>query len=96
LNNKVYLKKIDAKAQNGIFLGYSERLKTYKVYNSKTNTVEELIHVKFDEKEHDNKMSKLVESSVEFQITEEASTPKQAFEALELVIVRNGPKWCNL
>ena len=27
LNNKVYLKKFDAKAQKGIFLGYSERSK---------------------------------------------------------------------
>jgi len=33
LNNKLYLKKFDAKAQRGIFLGYSERSKTYKVYN---------------------------------------------------------------
>jgi hypothetical protein len=62
------------------------------VYNSETNIVEELIHVKFDEKEHDNKMSKLVESFVEFQITEEASAPNQAFEALELVSVSNVPK----
>jgi len=29
LNNKVYLKKFDAKAQRGIFLGNSERSKTY-------------------------------------------------------------------
>jgi len=34
LNNKVYLKKFDVKAQRGIFLGYSERLKAYRVYNS--------------------------------------------------------------
>jgi len=33
LNNKLYLKKFDTKAQRGIFLGYSERLKAYKVYN---------------------------------------------------------------
>jgi len=36
LNNKVYLNKFDAKAQNGIFLGYSERSKTYRLYNSET------------------------------------------------------------
>jgi len=36
LNNKVYLKKFDAKAQKGISLGYSERLKAYRVYNSET------------------------------------------------------------
>jgi len=34
LNNKLYLKKFDAKAQRGIFLSYSERSKAYRVYNS--------------------------------------------------------------
>jgi len=33
LNNKFYLKKFDAKAPRGIFLGYSKRSKAYKVYN---------------------------------------------------------------
>ena len=35
-NNKLYLKKFDAKAQRGIFLGYFERSKAYRVYNSET------------------------------------------------------------
>ena len=51
LNNKVYLKKFDAKAQKGIFLGYSERSKAYRLYNSETLCVEESIHVRFDDKE---------------------------------------------
>jgi len=51
LNNKVYLKKFDAKAQKGIFLGYSERSKAYRLYNSETLYVEESMHVKFDDKE---------------------------------------------
>jgi len=42
LNNKVYPKKCDAKAQNEIFLGYSERSKAYKVYNSETQYAKEL------------------------------------------------------
>jgi len=33
MNNKVYLKKFDVKAQRGIHLGYSERSKAYIVYN---------------------------------------------------------------
>ncbi|KAK2403016.1 hypothetical protein QL285_052490 [Trifolium repens] len=57
LNNKVYKKKFDAKACKGIFIGYSERSKAYRVYNSETNTVEESIHVRFDDKVPDNKMS---------------------------------------
>jgi len=54
LNNKVYLKKFDAKAQNGIFLGYSKRSKAYRLYNSETLCVEESMHVKFDDKEPGN------------------------------------------
>jgi len=51
LNNKVYLKKFDAKALKGIFLGYFERSKAYRLYNSETLCVEESMHVKFDDKE---------------------------------------------
>jgi len=55
LNNKVYLKKFDAKAQKGIFLGYSKRSKAYRLYNSETLYVEESMHVKFDDKEPGDK-----------------------------------------
>ena len=44
-------KKFDAKAQKGIFLGYSEWSKAYRLYNSETLCVEESMHVKFDDKE---------------------------------------------
>ncbi|WJX25006.1 hypothetical protein P8452_14084 [Trifolium repens] len=57
LNTKVYKKKFDAKACKEIFIGYSEHSKAYRVYNSETNTVEESIHVIFDDKEPDSKMS---------------------------------------
>jgi len=52
LNNKVYLKQFDAKAQRGIFLGYFERSKAYILYNSATQCVEESMHIKLDDKEH--------------------------------------------
>ena len=39
------------KAQKGIFLGYSERSKAYRLYNSETLCVEESMHVKFDDEE---------------------------------------------
>ncbi|KAK2416401.1 putative mitochondrial protein [Trifolium repens] len=60
MNNKVHLKKFDSKACKGIFIGYSERSKSYRVYNSETNTVEESMHVKFDDKEPDDKKSEPV------------------------------------
>jgi len=55
LNNKLYLKNFHAKAQRGIFLGYSERSKAYRWYNSETLCVEESMHVKFDDKEPGSK-----------------------------------------
>jgi len=71
LNNKLYLKKFDAKAQRGIFLGYSERSKVYRVYNSKTLCVEESMHVKFDDKEPVSETPEQDESCADIQVTED-------------------------
>lgn len=73
LNNKVYLKKFNAKSQKGIFLGYSERSKAYRVYNFETKMVEESIHIKFDDKEPNSKMLDLVQSFSEIYVFEDAS-----------------------
>jgi len=48
-NRKDKLGKFDAKADDGIFLGYSSNSKAYRVFNKQTLTVEEFIHVAFDE-----------------------------------------------
>jgi len=48
-NGKDKLGKFDAKADDGIFLGYSSNSKAYRVFNKRTLTVEESIHVAFDE-----------------------------------------------
>jgi hypothetical protein len=66
LNNKFHLKKLDAKAYKDTFIGYFERSKAYRFYNSKTHMVEESIHVKFDDKEPNNKMLELIESFADF------------------------------
>ncbi|KAJ9539510.1 hypothetical protein OSB04_032243 [Centaurea solstitialis] len=49
LNNKDLLGKFDSKSDDGIFLGYSSISKTYRVFNKRRQTIEETIHVKFDE-----------------------------------------------
>ncbi|KAJ9547801.1 hypothetical protein OSB04_020344 [Centaurea solstitialis] len=49
LNNKDNLGKFDSKSDDGIFLGYSSISKTYCVFNKRRQTIEETIHVKFDE-----------------------------------------------
>jgi len=48
-NSKDNLGKFDAKSDEAIFLGYSLHSKAYRVFNKRTLTVEESIHVIFDE-----------------------------------------------
>ncbi|XP_070020009.1 uncharacterized protein [Nicotiana sylvestris] len=48
-NGKDQLGKFDAKSDKGIFLGYSSQRKAYKIYNKRTQCVEESVHVIFDE-----------------------------------------------
>jgi len=81
LYNKLYLKKFDAKTQKRIFLGYSERSKTYRVYNSETLCVEESMHVKFDDKEPGSKTLEQDESFADIQATEDTSEPNQTDES---------------
>ena len=70
LNTKDNLGKFDSKTQKGIFLGYSERSKAYRVYNKETSRVEEAIHVKFDDKRPDNKLSELDEMFAGMKVQE--------------------------
>ena len=48
-NGKDNLSKFDERSDEGIFLGYSIVSKAYRVYNKKTRTVQESVHVRFDE-----------------------------------------------
>jgi len=48
-NGKENLGKIDSKADEAIFLGYSLTSKAYRVFNQRTLNVEESMHVVFDE-----------------------------------------------
>lgn len=48
-NHKDALGKFDVKSNVGIFLGYSSQSKAYQVLNKRTNSVEESVHVIFDE-----------------------------------------------
>ncbi|XP_075102573.1 uncharacterized protein LOC142177505 [Nicotiana tabacum] len=59
LGEQVYdqdqLGKFDTKSDEGIFLGYSSQSKAYKVYNKRTQCVEESVHVLFNETPSSNK-----------------------------------------
>ncbi|KAI3692485.1 hypothetical protein L6452_32301 [Arctium lappa] len=49
LGRSYQLGKFDPKADDGIFLGYSSISKAYRVFNKRRQSVEETIHVTFDE-----------------------------------------------
>lgn len=48
-NGKENLGKFDSKADEGIFLGYAQSSKAFRVYNKRLKIVEESVHVSFDE-----------------------------------------------
>ena len=48
-NGKESLGKFDAKADEGVCLGYATQSHAYRVYNKRLMTVEESMHVVFDE-----------------------------------------------
>jgi len=48
-NGKESLRKFDAKANEGVLLGYATQSHAYKVYNKRLMTVEESMHVVFHE-----------------------------------------------
>ena len=51
-NGKESLGKFDQKADLGVFIGYSLTSHAYRVYNKRLMTIEEPVHVVFDEVDH--------------------------------------------
>ena len=78
LNIKDNLGKFDPKFDVGIFIGYSNTIKAYRVYNKRTLVVKESMHVKFDDT-NPSSMEKVVvndDANEELQ-KEESSNDKQ-------------------
>ena len=48
-NGKDDLEKFDPRSDEGVFVGYSSSSKAYKIFNKRTQCIEESIHVVFDE-----------------------------------------------
>ena len=67
LNTKDNIGKFDYKAQKCLLLGYYECSKGYKIFNTETRSVEESIHVIFNDK-LDPEKSKLVEKFIDLNI----------------------------
>ena len=79
-NGKEHLGKFDSKADEGIFLGYSQTSKAYRIYNKRTKTIEESVHVKFDEMISKNLNSKPLDDEPIDEIIE--SEPKELNEVV--------------
>ncbi|XP_075486323.1 uncharacterized protein LOC142525925 [Primulina tabacum] len=64
ISQRFWAEAINTASNNGVFLGYSVVSKAYQVYNQKTLTVEESIHIVFDESSirHDNSSSSIHDS----------------------------------
>ena len=65
LNNKDNLGKFDSKSDKAIFLGYSTTSKAYRVFNLRTRTLEESMHIKFDEFEELEILERIIEEDEE-------------------------------
>ncbi|KAH9705964.1 hypothetical protein KPL70_012065 [Citrus sinensis] len=77
LNTKDNLGKFDPKSDVGIFLGYSNSSKTYRVYNKRTLVVEESMHVIFDESNPSSTERVVVDDNAKEEQQEEASNDNQ-------------------
>ncbi|KAH9792991.1 Integrase catalytic domain-containing protein [Citrus sinensis] len=77
LNTKDNLGKFDLKSDVGIFLGYSNSSKAYRVYNKRTLIVEEFMHVTFDESNPSSTEKVVVDDNAEEEQQEEASNDNQ-------------------
>ncbi|KAH9680417.1 hypothetical protein KPL71_026545 [Citrus sinensis] len=71
------LGKFDPKSDVGIFLGYSNSSKAYKVYNKRTLVVEELMHITFDESNPSSTEKVVVDNDVDEDLQKESSKDNQ-------------------
>ncbi|KAH9725564.1 hypothetical protein KPL70_007924 [Citrus sinensis] len=71
------LGKFDPKFDVGIFLGYSNSSKAYRVYNKRTLVVEESMHVTFDESNPSSTEKGIIYDDADGELQEESSKHKQ-------------------
>jgi len=102
-NGKESLGKFDAKADEGVFLGYATQSHAYRVYNKRLMTVEESMHVVFDEtnpklQEHDPKIADEEEiaqekkSAAELETVARNQSAEKEIQSTEKAADNNLPK----
>src|SRR4051812_43584156 len=64
LNTKGNLDQFDSRSDEVIFLGYSTRSKAYRIFNKNTFSIEESLHVRFDEQLNKPIIQKIIEEPI--------------------------------
>ncbi|KAH9699792.1 Integrase catalytic domain-containing protein [Citrus sinensis] len=77
LNTKDNLGKFDLKSDVGIFFGYSNSSKAYRVYNKRTLVMEESMHVTFDEFNPSSAEKGVANDDADGELQEESSKENQ-------------------
>ena len=77
LNTKDNLGKFNPKSDVGIFLGYSNSSKAYRIYNKRILVVEEFMHVTFDESNHSSTEKVVINDDADEKPQEDASRDSQ-------------------
>ena len=75
--HKDNLGKFDPKSDVGIFIGYSNSSKTYRVYNKRTLVVEESMHVTFDQSNPSSVEKVIVDNHADEELQEKSSKDSQ-------------------
>ena len=77
MNTKDNIGKFDPKSDVGIFLGYSNTSKAYRVYNKRTMVVEVSMHVTFNESNPSSTEKVVINDDADEELLEESSKNKQ-------------------
>eukprot|EP00268_Persea_americana_P047806 TRINITY_DN5008_c0_g1_i15.p2 TRINITY_DN5008_c0_g1~~TRINITY_DN5008_c0_g1_i15.p2 ORF type:complete len:201 (+),score=28.65 TRINITY_DN5008_c0_g1_i15:1994-2596(+) len=80
LIDREQLENFEPKSNEGIFLGYSDRSKAYKVFNHRALTIMESTHVVIDE---NNQIGRSLQDDDETEIISEQSIPKENEEGIQ-------------
>lgn len=87
LNTKDQFGKFDSKVDKGIFLGYFDTSKAYRVFNTRTLVVEESMHVKFNDGLTSNRrLSDLEDDFADMQIDPSVAPKSDEIQTLQEIL----------
>ncbi|XP_073120043.1 uncharacterized protein [Henckelia pumila] len=82
-NGKTHLTALDVRSDAGLFLGYSSVSKAYRAFNTKSLTVEESVHIVFDETSVTNESSSLNDLSNRIEDSKLVTDDKEEIQIIQ-------------